>query len=272
MQQDAFGGPGADLYSAFFKRLFAKILENRCVSHCRTFPSPPAVDDDEAYLWIDHREDDAAIVELISARLAPDDELTVDESEDRMSVRHRGQAHLIPLQYIPQDRYTVISSLAKLLRGNYAFFLLRPSPVTDTHGLLVVPLNDTAGWSQPPGHLTPLKLGYDYFHGVDIPYVHQEQSTRNALAGLAQVVISGNADVDLASELARLARTDPQLREAARGKSEADLLAEIKESLGESFASSEFLQVKRELDETMSRLQELVKHGKTPWWKRKWFR
>jgi hypothetical protein len=242
------------------------------MSHYRAFPSPPAVDDDDAYLWIDHREDDAAIVELISARLAPEDALSVDESEDRMSVRHRGQEHVIPLQYIPQDRYTVISSLAELLRGNYAFFLLRPSLVTDTHGLFVVPLNNAAGWGQLPDHLTPLKLGYDYFHDVDLPYVHQEQSTRDALTGLVQVVISGRTDVDLASELARLARTDQQLREDARGKSEAGLLAEIKESLDESFASSEFLQDKRELDQTMSRLQELVRHGKTPWWKRKWFR
>lgn len=145
-------------------------LLHRPVTHAVS----PSEEDDDAYIFIDHREEESFIAMAVSERLAPEHALEVKESDDGISVVHQGVEHAIPLQFSPHDRYTMISSLANLLAEDYRFFLLRPSLDSDTHGLLVARRSDVDGWGATPGHLVPLELGLDYFHDVRVPYLGGE--------------------------------------------------------------------------------------------------
>src|SRR5262245_36242727 len=101
---------------------------------------PPAPDDYDAYVTVDHRDPDEAIVEQVSDRLAAPDALTMTHIEGQLFVTFRGRQHRIPLTDTYHDRYVTISSLAELLREHYRFFLLETSMLSDTHELLVAPI------------------------------------------------------------------------------------------------------------------------------------
>ncbi|MBK8070687.1 MAG: hypothetical protein IPK34_01120 [Ramlibacter sp.] len=241
---------------------------------------PPAEDDEDAYVFVDHREEETSIVEYVSAQLAPEDALEVDEDDGQITVRHRGQAHAIPLQFSPHDRYVMISSLAELLAGRYRFFVLKPSLDGDTHGLLVVPEADAQGWPTVPDHLLPLDKGYDYFGGIRVPYLNHEDAApgfeedrervaaaKDAMGGLVQALFSGKLDASAAALLAQAAMKDPEARKAAEGKTEAELAAEIQQAFGEALSSPELAQNRREMDQALADLKALTNPPPKPWWK-----
>jgi hypothetical protein len=244
------------------------------------FPSPPAEDDEDAYIFIDHREEEDSIVEYVSARLAPADALEVEWDDEQMSVRHRGRSHPIPLQFSPHDRYIMISSLAELLREDYRFFLLEPSLGDDTHALLVVSGADARGWDEVPEHLAALELGHDYFHDIAVPYLNHEASApefandrervdsgKQLMAGVVKAMFAGAMDDATAAGIARLNLQDPELRKAAEGKTEAQLAQEIKQEFDASLASAEGMEHQRELDKAMADLKALTSPPPKPWWK-----
>ena len=110
---------------------------------------PPAADDDDAYIFIDHRQEEGSIVAFVSERLAPADVLAM-RYDEALFVTFRGQEHRIPLTFSRHDRYVAVSSLAELLKDDYRFFVLVPSLDSDTHGLLVVPRSVAESRSLPP--------------------------------------------------------------------------------------------------------------------------
>src|SRR5262245_42082032 len=189
-------------------------------------PGPPAADDEEAYIFIDHREEEESIVLSVSERLAPADALAT-RCDETLFVTFRGQEYRIPLTISPHDRYVAISSLAELLKDHYRFFVLLPSHGSDTHAVLVVPVAVAQGWGSLPEHLAPLRLGFDYFYELDVPYLNHEASAPNfaresegARAStnafsqwLVSGLFSGKADPDASAALAKAALLDPRVRE-----------------------------------------------------------
>jgi hypothetical protein len=244
------------------------------------FAVPPAEDDSDAYVFIDHREEETSIVEYVSARLSPEDVLEVEEDEEQILVSHQGRVHPIPLQLSLHDRYIMISSLAELLRERYQFFLLRPSLGDDTHGLLVVSQSDVRSWDAVPDYLVALELGYDYFNGIRVPYLNQEACApdfdvdrsrvvagKDALGGLVQALFTGKMDANAAAEFARLALNDPEARKAIEGKSDAEVAAEIRQAFNDALASPDMEENRRELDKAMADLKALTRVPPKPWWK-----
>src|SRR5262245_47535775 len=85
----------------------------------------PAADDQDAYTFVDHREDPVAIIGYVARRLVPEHMLMarVDEDLEHLFANYRGQEHRIPLTLCWHDQYVVISSLAELLKDGYRFFV-----------------------------------------------------------------------------------------------------------------------------------------------------
>jgi len=178
----------------------------------------PAADDQDAYTFVDHREDPVAIIGYVARRLAPEHMLMarVDEDLEHLFANYRGQEHRIPLTLCWHDQYVVISSLAELLLDDYRFFVLAWSLASDTHGLLVVPSSSALAWVPLPEHLIPLQLGFDYFGKIKIPYLNQEDAApdfaresgaqnemHDALRQLFSGFVSGKADPGASEALAK---------------------------------------------------------------------
>ena len=106
-----------------------------------TSSTPPAADDEDAYVFLDHHEEPGSIIKQVSERLAPEHPLTarVDEDAEHLFATYRGQEGRIPLTLAWYDQYVEISSLAELMKDDYRFFVLAPTLGDDTHGLLVAP-------------------------------------------------------------------------------------------------------------------------------------
>lgn len=242
--------------------------------------TPPAPDDDTAYVFIDHREEEASIVHAVSDRLAEEHALQVEQLDEQMILRWCGQTHTVPLQMSPHDRYIMISSLAHLLREHYRFFVLVPSLDGDTHGLLVAPVAAVDAWGALPEHLTPLELGHDYFHQVRVPYLGGEDTAphfaadrqrvanqSDAMAALVQGLFSGKITDDMAARMAAVVASDPAARSELKGMTEADMAAEMQKAFNEAMASPELAESRRELDAARAGLAAVAGQPRKPWWK-----
>jgi hypothetical protein len=260
--------------------------------------APPGAEDDDAYVFFDHRALESSIVEAVSLRLAPEHALIAREVHggEELYVTYRGQEHKLPLTVSPHDRYVAISSIAELLKDHYRFFVLLPSHDTDTHAVLVVPVAVAQGWTDLPEHLAPLLLGFDYFHQLDVPYLNHEASAPNfasesgarasadAFSGfLLSAIFSGKADPKAVAALAK----DPRIREHSpfpkdmKDMSEAQIAAEIQKQTEEALQDPQVKQLSGEIGKSMatfqaelqtlmqSELQRVMREGlpKKPWWK-----
>lgn len=234
----------------------------------------PQEDDEDAYIFIDHREEETFIASAISDRLAPEHALEVIEEDDSVSLAYQGQSYTVPLHYSPHDRYIMIASLAHLLREHYRFFLLKPSLDSDTHGLLVAGVGEVNGWPELPDYLVPLDIGYDYFHGIRVPYLGAEDSAPRfaqdrqqvedssaAMAGFVEAMLSGKMTDELAEKMASLAAVEVQ------GRSQAEIAAEIKKSFSEALESPEAIEIRREQEAALANLRSLTDPPPKPWWK-----
>jgi hypothetical protein len=248
---------------------------------------PPAEDDPDAYVFLDHRELESSIVAGVAEHLAPEHAVTAREDGEELFVAYRGREHRIPLTMSPSDRYVTVSSLAELLKDHYRFFALLPSHDTDTHGLLVVPTAQAQAWGPLPGHLAPLRLGFDYFRQLQIPYLDHEDSapdfareseteraTTDALSRLlVSAVIGGKVDAQASAALARAVASDPKLRQqldASGNASASGLAAELQGALEETLRDPEMRELRGRMDKSMAELQALVRGGpppRKPWWK-----
>jgi hypothetical protein len=175
----------------------------------------PAAGDEDAYIWIDHREAEDTIVEMVSERLDAEDALRTRFDGDDLYFVHRGQEHHIPLAQSMHDRYIAISSLAMILRERYNFLLLQETLDDDTHGLLVARKDEAARWGGIPEHLCRLELGRDYFdaENLAIPYLGNLNNNPHFAADRVQRIEGRQAaneaiDAWLWQEL----KTNPELR------------------------------------------------------------
>jgi hypothetical protein len=245
--------------------------------------APPAADDDDAYVFFDHRALESEIVGQVAERLAPGHALSAREDGEDVYVTYRGREHRLPLTISPHDRYVAVSSLAELLKDEYRFFVFLPSHDTDTHGLLVAHKSDADSWTALPEHLAPLQLGYDYLHQLRIPYLNHEDSApnfaRESVAGRAASeawtnlliygVFTGKVEPNAVAALARLAMTDPRIREHPdfpRNLSEAEVAAEIRKAMSERLQEPEMKNSRREMDKAWQELRSLTGQRR-PWWK-----
>jgi len=250
--------------------------------------APPAADDDDAYVFFDHRALESEIVLQVAERLAPGHQLWAREDGEDVYVTYRGQEHRLPLTISPHDRYVAVSSLAELLKDDYRFFVFLPSHDTDTHGLLVVPRSAADAWTALPEHLAPLRLGWDYLHQLQIPYLNHEGSAPNfaservaarqtsqAFSNLMVYgALTGKADPDAVAVLAKLAMTNPKIREQPefpKNLSEAEIAAEIQKAMREALQQPEVKKGRREAEKAMQELWKITGgppgRPKRPWWK-----
>ncbi|MDX2203034.1 MAG: hypothetical protein NW223_09800 [Hyphomicrobiaceae bacterium] len=243
---------------------------------------PPHPDDEDAYIFVDHRDEEAGIVEQVAARLAPAHALAARDSGEDLLVSYGGAEYRIPLTISRHDRYVAISSLAELLEDDYRFFVLKPSLESDTHGLLVVPVAQARAWRTLPEHLVPLERGYDYFGRINIPYLHHEdaaphfadesaaaRAASNAMGRMIESLVTGKMDPAASTELARAAMLSREVRahpDFPKTISEGEIAAEIQKALGEAMHDPEVAQARREMDSAMQELHRLIR-PKKPWWK-----
>jgi hypothetical protein len=241
--------------------------------------SPPLESDEDAYIFVDHRDEEASIVLSVSERLAEKHALQVEEDGELMSVIFQSKTYPIPLQISRHDRYIMISSLAELLREHYAFFLLKSSLDSDTHGLLVAAKSSASAWNPLPGYLVPLELGYDYFSAIRVPYLGNEDSApsfstdqervnnaRDAMGGFVAALFSGKLDNNAAAKIAALAAMDPALKTAAAGKSETEIARELQQFFDDALQSPEMLESRNEMDKSIANLRLLSSSPRKPWW------
>src|SRR5262245_2206219 len=237
-------------------------------------PGPPAADDEEAYIFIDHREEEESIVLSVSERLAPADALAT-RCDETLFVTFRGQEHRIPLTISRHDRYVAVSSLAELLKDDYRFFVLVPSLNSDTHGLLVVPKSVAEAWNPLPEHLAPLELGFDYFGQIKVPYLFHEdwapdfaresEFQRQASGAYAQfleaVLLKRSIDTETAAAFAKLVMRDPKAKEEfglSQNASEAEVTAKIKAELNAALQEAKVDEAFEEFDSAMQELWKLT--------------
>ena len=241
-----------------------------------TSSTPPAADDEDAYVFLDHHEEPGVIIPQVSKRLAPEHALTarVAEDVDHLFVAFRGQEHRIPLTLAWYDQYVEISSLAELLKDDYRFFVLAPTLGSDTHGLLVVPIANALAWVPLPEHLIPLQLGFDYFGKIKVPYLNHEDSApdfaresgaerdmQDALRQVFSGFLSGKADPETSAALAKAVVTHlsfNQLADMPDDASEAELVAEIQKAMEELLRDPELTEGRREIDNALQELRKLT--------------
>jgi hypothetical protein len=87
------------------------------------------------------------------------------------------------------------------------------------------------------------------------------------MGGLVQALFAGKMDADVAAQFAKLSMKDPQGSDAAAGKSEAEVAAEIQQAFNEALASTDLADTRRELDAAMGDLKSLISAPRRPWWK-----
>jgi len=153
----------------------------------RTLDPPPGPDDDDRYIWVDHREEETSIVEYVSDRLPEADALSSEFTNNDLRVTWRGRDYSFPIAFSTHDRYVAISSLAELLKDRYQFFILDSSLHGDTHGFYVATSEQVQSWETAPQHLVPLELGLDYFAGepLKVPYLNHLDNNPNFAADVA---------------------------------------------------------------------------------------
>lgn len=177
---------------------------------------------EEGLIWVDHREEEEAIVAAVAEALQDGDDLDSEWRDDVLVVIYQQQEHEIPLTFSPHDRYVAISSLAEMLAANYEFWIQRDSLDGDTHGLLVASRAALAALVPAErkaleASFQPLELGHDYFHGLRVPYLGHldhnphlaRESAKQAQASKAlvdSVLNSGEMQGVLQTMKARLAR------------------------------------------------------------------
>jgi len=245
---------------------------------------PPSVDDESAYIFVDHHSEEGCIVEWVSDRLAPKDTLSVRADGTELFVTHRDREYRLPLTISRHDRFVAISSLAELLKNDYRFFVLSPWRGSDTHRLLVVPESHARAWGSIPEHLEPLRFGFDYFNGINIPYLNHEDSAPNWATESEAARLSGEAltrfygvfllgtkklDPGAAAAFAKAAVKDPSLREFVdwpENASEAEIAAIVEKAIDEGLQGAGVKEWRSGFDNAM---QDLWTVTGGPTWKKK---
>lgn len=244
---------------------------------------PPGSDEEDAYIWVDHRAEETEILDEISARIAPEDALIVgDYSDSGLPVTYRGAALEIPLTLSPHDRYVAISSAAELLKERYRMFLLASSLSDDTHGLLVVSNAEADRWGPLPTHLVPLDLGFDYFNQIRVPYIghtdeapqfeadrDQSAAERKVGAALVELMLTDKAaDAHAIQKIAQLVHSDPKTAAGLVGASPDELASMISKELAKIQSMPEVQDIQSHVRTIGNKVRATIegRPAKKPWW------
>ena len=249
--------------------------------------APPAADDDDAYVFVDHREKEGSVIEQIASRLAPGHSLTAQVDEDDLLVTYRGKAHRFSLiiMPLPDGRYygcIEIFSLAELLQDDYRIFVLTPWQRKATDRLLVVPVSEPLRWGSLPMHLTPLEEdSYVYFSRVTDPSRPESvpdsptdsDAARVASEAMSRLIsnafFSGKVDTGACASLAELIMTNPELRDAdfPESASKAEIAAQLENVVREALQDPEVKEGRSEFDDAMQALWKVTGGPpKKDWW------
>lgn len=139
-----------------------------------------SLDEDEfedVFIVIDHRDLEEDLIESVSKKIQ--ESLEPYRQGEELWISLAEQKYRIPITLTRHDRYVAISSLAEILVEKYSFWLDKHCLEDDTHYVLVLSkqvsddlMNNYADFLNEK--LIELKLGYDYFNGIDIPYYSNE--------------------------------------------------------------------------------------------------
>lgn len=119
---------------------------------------------------IDHRAEDRDVFESLQEIIArPFEYERVDET---YAVSVGNEKHTIPLTGTRHDKYVIISSLAEIFKDECVFYLSDNSIEDDTHYIKVFENPESRQEIELFEYaFIPMKLGYDYFNGIDVPYL-----------------------------------------------------------------------------------------------------
>ncbi len=135
---------------------------------------------DDWVLWVVWFQQEEGIVKQLAEKLLISNKLTAEWVVDKLQVRWNDEEHILPLSSDNHNSYITLSSLACLLRESHDFWLLKHlMGDNDRHAILVTTKAQsdelTANYPGPASRwFVPLKLGHDYFCGIDVPYLDHE--------------------------------------------------------------------------------------------------
>ena len=137
----------------------------------------------EAVTLFDWQDKEEAIIRDVAYRLDEDGKRKLSGAWRGGSffIMLDGETHRPPLTMSRHDSYVMLSSLAVLLGDEFEFLLLRRSIEEERHMLLVLTkaqarlLRARLDADFTP-LLTRMKLGFDYFFSIDIPYLRHEDN------------------------------------------------------------------------------------------------
>ena len=146
-----------------------------------------ADEDDETLVWVDHREEEEALLCAFAERLPAAEGLEPFWRGDALWLRWRGAEHRLPLTFSPVDRYVAIHSLAELLAPDYRILVQRESLGGDTHGFLLLAQTawetaDAATRARLDADFEALEPGIDAFSGLAVPYLGHDDRNPDAAA------------------------------------------------------------------------------------------
>ena len=138
----------------------------------------------EEFAIIDHRSCEDEVIDAIAEFVEEPLEHIWKNDEEELWVKYQDQEYKLPLTITRHDRYVAISSLAELLKDEYTFWIDKETSQDDTHSILV--LNKTKSKELEEAYsdftaknLEKLELGVDYFSGLKIPYLGNEDNNPN---------------------------------------------------------------------------------------------
>ncbi len=136
---------------------------------------------DDWVLWVGWQSLRTVNIRQLDEKLQYFDKLSAECREGQFWINLNGERHVLPPNTgHDHDTYVVISSVAWLLKDSYDFRLLKHlMGDVDRHAILVTTKAQsaelTANYPGPASRwFIPLKLGHDYFCGIDVPYLDHE--------------------------------------------------------------------------------------------------
>jgi len=150
------------------------LLRNYGETHVDDLISRDEIEDN--FQWIAWLQQEESIIKRLDWKLNTNDKLSAERKGDQVWANLNGKEHRLPLSTAPHNSYIVISSAAYLLRESYDFWIVKYLMDEDMHAILISTKEETQALNSNHSesmskHFTPLKLGHDYFSGIDVPYI-----------------------------------------------------------------------------------------------------
>jgi hypothetical protein len=263
-----------------------------------TPPDWPAANDVEAveggYVTVEIGNEEDGIVSGFAEFLAPQHPLTSRTDDDQFIATYGGRDYVVPLSYSTHDIYITVSSLAEILRGEYAVFVDRTTVGESFNNLVVAALATLDQRGPLPPHLVPLQVGFDYFTGdpaagaaLAVPYVgHAAPGFAEGQAAHAAKVEGGRAMIDVMLGSVFTGKIDdaklkvaasalgnmPEVKAELGGRPSADIADELRKVMQQALAEPDVAKSVTEARQAMDEVRKLtgqppLSRPRKPWWK-----